>query len=110
MAEKKRHLRNHNPHKSRKNMFIGEDQMAMKVIRRLLVGILGVVLLGTIGLVGWATLSAQEATTAAVAVLQANRQYADYSFQRDDGIATISAAEQQEQIVAATVQFLDALE
>lgn len=41
---------------------------------------------------------------------QVNRQYADYSFQRDDGIATISAAEQQEQIVAATVQFLDALE
>jgi hypothetical protein len=39
-----------------------------------------------------------------------HRQYADYSFQRDDGIATISAAEQQDQIIAATVQFLDTLE
>ena len=39
-----------------------------------------------------------------------HRQYADYSFQRDDGIATISAAEQQDQIIVATVQFLDALE
>jgi len=39
-----------------------------------------------------------------------HRQYADYGFQKDDGLATISAAEQQEQIVAATVQFLDALE
>ena len=39
-----------------------------------------------------------------------HRQYADYSFQRDDGIATISAAEQQDQIIAATVQFLDSLE
>jgi hypothetical protein len=38
-----------------------------------------------------------------------HRQYADYSFQRDDGIATISAAEQQGQIIAATVQFLDTL-
>jgi len=39
-----------------------------------------------------------------------HRQYADYSFQRDDGVATISAAEQQDQIIAATVQFLDTLE
>jgi hypothetical protein len=39
-----------------------------------------------------------------------HRQYADYSFQRGDGIATISAAEQQEQIIAATVQFLDTLD
>jgi len=39
-----------------------------------------------------------------------HRQYADYSFQKDDGIATISAAEQQDQIITATVQFLDTLE
>ena len=39
-----------------------------------------------------------------------HRQYADYSFQPDDGIPTISAAEQQDQIIAATVQFLDTLE
>ena len=39
-----------------------------------------------------------------------HRQYADYSYQPDDGIATISAAEQQDQIIAATVQFLDSLE
>jgi hypothetical protein len=39
-----------------------------------------------------------------------HRQYADYSFQKGDGIATISAAEQQDQIIAATVQFLDTLE
>ena len=39
-----------------------------------------------------------------------HRQYADYAFQRDDGVATISAAEQQRQIIAATVAFLDALE
>ena len=38
-----------------------------------------------------------------------HRQYADYSFQRGDGIATISAAEQQDQIIAATTQFLDTL-
>jgi dienelactone hydrolase len=38
-----------------------------------------------------------------------HRQYADYSFQKGDGIATISAAEQQDQIIAATVQFLDTL-
>jgi hypothetical protein len=39
-----------------------------------------------------------------------HRQYADYSYQPDDGIATISAAEQQDQIIATTVQFLDKLE
>jgi hypothetical protein len=38
-----------------------------------------------------------------------HRQYADYSFQRGDGVATISSAEQQNQIIAATVQFLDTL-
>lgn len=39
-----------------------------------------------------------------------HRQYADYAFQRDDGIATISAAEQQRQIIAATVRFLEELD
>ena len=39
-----------------------------------------------------------------------HRQYADYSYQADDGIATISAAEQQDQIIAATIQFLESLE
>jgi hypothetical protein len=39
-----------------------------------------------------------------------HRQYADYSYQPDDGIATISAAEQQDQIIAATVKFLDTLD
>jgi dienelactone hydrolase len=39
-----------------------------------------------------------------------HRQYADYSFQNNDGTATISAAEQQDQIIAATVQFLDSLD
>lgn len=38
-----------------------------------------------------------------------HRQYADYSFQNNDGIATISAMEQQDQIIAATVQFLGTL-
>jgi hypothetical protein len=38
-----------------------------------------------------------------------HRQYADYGFQKGDGIATISVAEQQDQIIAATVQFLDTL-
>lgn len=38
-----------------------------------------------------------------------HRQYADYRFQPEDGIPTISAAEQQAQIIAATVQFLDSL-
>lgn len=35
-----------------------------------------------------------------------HRQYADYAFQRDDGVATLSAAEQQRRIIAATVAFL----
>ena len=39
-----------------------------------------------------------------------HRQYADYSFQRGDCIATISVAEQQDQIIAATVQFLNTLD
>jgi len=38
-----------------------------------------------------------------------HRQYADYSFQNGDGIATISVGEQQDQIISATVQFLDTL-
>ena len=38
-----------------------------------------------------------------------HRQYADYSYQSNDGVATISAAEQQAQIIAATVQFLATL-
>ena len=38
-----------------------------------------------------------------------HRQYADYSFQKDDGIATISATEQQDQIISGTTQFLDTL-
>lgn len=39
-----------------------------------------------------------------------HRQYADYSYQRNDGVATISAAEQQDQIIVVTVQFLDKLD
>ncbi len=39
-----------------------------------------------------------------------HRQYADYSFQRGDGIATISAEVQQDQIITATTEFLDTLE
>jgi hypothetical protein len=39
-----------------------------------------------------------------------HRQYADYAFQPADGIATISAADQQEKIITATVQFLNTLE
>jgi hypothetical protein len=38
-----------------------------------------------------------------------HRQYADYSFQNNDGIASISAEEQQEQIILAVVNFLDSL-
>jgi len=38
-----------------------------------------------------------------------HRQYADYSFQNNDGVATISVVDQQEQIIAATVQFLGTL-
>jgi dienelactone hydrolase len=39
-----------------------------------------------------------------------HRQYADYGFQSGDGVATISVAEQQELIIAATLQFLDTLD
>ena len=39
-----------------------------------------------------------------------HRQYADYSFQNNDGIATITAAEQQDQIITATIKFLESLE
>lgn len=39
-----------------------------------------------------------------------HKQYADYSFQRNDGIPTITAAEQQDQIIEATVQFLESLD
>ena len=39
-----------------------------------------------------------------------HRQYADYSFQNNDGIASISVGEQQVQIIAASVQFLDSLD
>lgn len=38
-----------------------------------------------------------------------HRQYADYSYQKDDGIATISADVQQNQIISAAVEFLDSL-
>jgi len=38
-----------------------------------------------------------------------HRQYGDYSYQKGDGVATISVVEQQELIIAATVQFMDAL-
>jgi dienelactone hydrolase len=39
-----------------------------------------------------------------------HRQYADYSFQNNDGVATISVTEQQNQIINATVNFLDTLQ
>jgi hypothetical protein len=39
-----------------------------------------------------------------------HRQYADYSFQNNDGIATITVAEQQQQIIDATVEFLDSID
>ena len=38
-----------------------------------------------------------------------HRQYADYSFQNSDGVASISVVEQQDQIIVATIQFLDSL-
>jgi hypothetical protein len=38
-----------------------------------------------------------------------HRQFADYSFQRGDGVATISVGEQQDQIVIVTVLFLKQL-
>ena len=39
-----------------------------------------------------------------------HRQYADYRFQNNDGIPTISVMEQQNQIITTTTQFLDSLE
>lgn len=39
-----------------------------------------------------------------------HRQYADYRYQRNDGNPTITAGEQQAQIVAATVAFLNSLD
>ena len=39
-----------------------------------------------------------------------HRQYGDYRYQKGDGIATISVAEQQDQIIAAAIQFLDTLD
>lgn len=39
-----------------------------------------------------------------------HRQYGSYAFQADDGVATISEAEQQRQIVEAVIGFLDGLE
>ena len=39
-----------------------------------------------------------------------HRQYADYTFQADDGVATISVAAQQDQIIVATTQFLASLD
>ena len=39
-----------------------------------------------------------------------HRQYADYSFQNNDGVATISVAEQQDQIIIAVVRFLGSLD
>lgn len=39
-----------------------------------------------------------------------HRQYGDHSFQEGDGIATISVAEQQDQIITAAIQFLETLE
>ena len=51
----------------------------MKILRRLIIGILAIFLIGAVGLVGWATLSAQEATERALLVLQ------DNGVQREDG-------------------------
>ena len=51
----------------------------MRIFRRLLIGILAILLIGVIGLVGWATVSAQEATVRAMAVLEEN------SVRREDG-------------------------
>ena len=44
----------------------------MKIIRGLLIGVLAILLIGAIALVGWATVSAQDATERAVMVLQDN--------------------------------------
>lgn len=38
-----------------------------------------------------------------------HRQYADYSFQNNDGVPSITAAEQQDQIISAVIQFLDSI-
>ncbi len=51
----------------------------MKIFRWLLISVLAILLIGTVGLVGWATISVQEATERAVAVLQ------DNGVQREDG-------------------------
>ena len=45
---------------------------AMKILRWLIIGVLVILLIGTVGLVGWATVRAQEATERAVMVLQDN--------------------------------------
>ena len=49
--------------------------------------------------------------TAQITVIEGgnHRQYADYSYQPNDGIATISVEKQQDQIIAATIEFLDNL-
>ncbi|MCO5194394.1 MAG: alpha/beta hydrolase [Anaerolineae bacterium] len=39
-----------------------------------------------------------------------HRQYADYAYQPRDGMATITAAQQQAEIVKATVEFIESLE
>ncbi len=44
----------------------------MRIFRWLLIGVLAILLIGAVGLVGWATVSAQEATERAVAVMQEN--------------------------------------
>ena len=46
--------------------------MLMKNLRRLIYAVMIILLVGTVGLVGWATLSAQEATERAVTVLNNN--------------------------------------
>ncbi|UCG54769.1 MAG: alpha/beta hydrolase, partial [Dehalococcoidia bacterium] len=51
----------------------------MKNLRRLSIGILIIFLIGTLGLIGWAALSAQEATERAVIVLH------DNGVQQEDG-------------------------
>jgi pimeloyl-ACP methyl ester carboxylesterase len=52
-----------------------------------------------------------EETAELVIIEGANhRQYADYAVQNNDGVAIISAAEQQAQIITAAVEFLDTLD
>lgn len=50
--------------------------------------------------------------TASLAIIEGgnHKQYADYPFQADDGIPTITSEEQQAAIVAAAVAFMDGLE